>query len=179
MSLWRILILGMIIVSCSNGTTLEETPTDYPKDFNLSKQNSEYTSLLKANRVVPLDAETITATFAAKGSSAKANNGIHIYSIVFNSQDIDGTPTVESGLVMIPDTENPKPVTALFHGTTVGKAGAPTANPSSEGVLEAAMGFVVIIPDYQGYGASSNKIHFEFQYLGPSTRCRALFASLI
>jgi pimeloyl-ACP methyl ester carboxylesterase len=68
-----------------------------------------------------------------------------------------------SGLVYFPKTAGNYPVLSFQNGTNTEHSKAPSENPDS-GMLfmlesVASMGFIVVIPDYIGFGASSNLPH--------------------
>lgn len=87
------------------------------------------------------------------------SNDIYVYKLSYNSFDANqGNDVIRaSGLLIVPKvactngTNNPWVV--LNHGTIVDNASAPT-NKYSEGVFEASLGFVTLVPDYIGYGDS-------------------------
>jgi pimeloyl-ACP methyl ester carboxylesterase len=104
-----------------------------------------------------LDAATLSKSIA--GFGVKARNGISIYRISYATEGLNATELVASGLVLIPDTQAPVyPWVSLQHGTVTSKVEAPSAAPR-EGLLEASQGFVTVVPDYIGYGDSSNLPH--------------------
>lgn len=75
-----------------------------------------------------------------------------------------GTTITASGLVFVPDTDETVSVMSFQHGTIAAERQAPSSLPlnSSELVFYAGMsslGFVMIVPDFVGFGASTDLMH--------------------
>lgn len=87
---------------------------------------------------------------------------VDVYRITYRS-DIYGSEITASGLVCVPATSGSFPVMSFQNGTNTLHASAPSVAPASfsyqlvENV--ASMGFVVIIPDYPGFGSSEEFAH--------------------
>lgn len=76
-----------------------------------------------------------------------------------------------SGLVLAPPTQRPLPLLIFFHPTLLHKDSAPSLIPPSTYsmdpiedyrlmmVLLALQGYIVVAPDYIGYGSSENEVH--------------------
>ena len=81
-----------------------------------------------------------------------------VYKTTFKSSSIQA-----SGLVCLPKTAGNYPVLCFQNGTNTLHSEAPTENPKGDVVsmLEsvASMGFIVVIPDYIGFGASAQLPH--------------------
>jgi len=80
------------------------------------------------------------------------------YKTKFKNGDIQA-----SGLVCLPKTAGDYPVLCFQNGTNTLHSEAPSADPTNDlfSILEsvASMGFIVVIPDYIGFGASSQLTH--------------------
>lgn len=80
------------------------------------------------------------------------------YKTKFKNGDIQA-----SGLVCLPKMAGNYPILCFQNGTNTLHSEAPSANPKNDlfSILEsvAAMGFIVVIPDYIGFGASSQLVH--------------------
>jgi len=80
------------------------------------------------------------------------------YKTTFKNGDIQA-----SGLVCLPKTAGDYPVLCFQNGTNTLHSEAPSADPKNDlfSILEsvASMGFIVVIPDYIGFGASSQLTH--------------------
>jgi dienelactone hydrolase len=89
-------------------------------------------------------------------------SGVNIYSITYNT-DFQGEDVIASGLVCIPTVPGTYPILSFQNGTNTLHSAAPTEDPQNLlfTMIEyiASSGYVVIIPDYLGFGASKNMAH--------------------
>jgi pimeloyl-ACP methyl ester carboxylesterase len=89
-------------------------------------------------------------------------SGVNVYSITYNTSFL-GQDVIASGLVIIPSAPGDYPVLSFQNGTNTLHSNAPTEDPDEQfyqmlqGV--ASTGYVVIISDYLGFGASDNMVH--------------------
>lgn len=87
---------------------------------------------------------------------------IEVQKIVYKTT-FKGTSIQASGLVCLPKTAGKYPVLCFQNGTNTLHSEAPTENPKGDVVsmLEsvASMGFIVVIPDYIGFGVSAQLPH--------------------
>ena len=92
----------------------------------------------------------------------KAENGVIVYKITYNTA-FNNTAKIASGLVCVPTGDGPFPVLSYQNGTNTLHSNAPSVNPDYTlyTLLEfvASTGFVVVIPDYLGFGSSSDMFH--------------------
>ncbi|MCU0462568.1 MAG: hypothetical protein MUF36_11255 [Bacteroidales bacterium] len=90
------------------------------------------------------------------------SDGVNIYKVVYNTR-VNGENIIASGLVSIPVTPGEYPVLSFQNGTNTKNLNCPSNNPLSIDYqfveFIASMGFVVIIPDYPGFGSSSEIPH--------------------
>lgn len=92
----------------------------------------------------------------------KVETGVMVYKMnyytVFNNE-----LKTASGLVCVPITDGSYPLFSFHNGTNTLNSQAPSMNPNSQVfmLLEfvATTGFVVVIPDYLGFGKSSDMFH--------------------
>ncbi|HKI88596.1 MAG TPA: alpha/beta fold hydrolase [Draconibacterium sp.] len=93
---------------------------------------------------------------------SKVNDGILIYKITYNTS-FNGEIKEASGLVCVPTGDGPFPIMSYQNGTNTLHSNAPSVNPDYTlyTLLEfvASTGFVVVIPDYLGFGASDDMFH--------------------
>jgi pimeloyl-ACP methyl ester carboxylesterase len=82
---------------------------------------------------------------------------VNIFRVVYNTT-INGNQIQASGLVCVPSVPGDYPVLSFQNGTNTVNASSPSesANNYSYQLVEiiASMGYVVVIPDYPGFGAS-------------------------
>ncbi|HYG01101.1 MAG TPA: lipase family protein [Chryseosolibacter sp.] len=78
-----------------------------------------------------------------------------------------GKPIVASGLIVLPKTSDPVGMVSFQHGTISTQAEAPSVQPSDsfQLLIAAALsstGLIAVIPDYIGFGTSSDIFHPYF-----------------
>jgi len=81
---------------------------------------------------------------------------VSFYKITYNTTDVDGTPTIASGMIVLPlvSSVTSMPMLAYCHGTVLLDDDVPSRNNSEAfiGKLFAADGYAVVMPDYLGFG---------------------------
>ncbi|OQB61611.1 MAG: Secretory lipase [Bacteroidetes bacterium ADurb.Bin145] len=96
------------------------------------------------------------------GLKSYINSGIDVYKVIYNTT-VDGEKIKVSGLVCTPDADGDYPVLSFQHGTITDNSTAPSENPvelNNQLVeLIASMGFIIVIPDYPGFGESAQIPH--------------------
>ena len=112
--------------------------------------------------MVPLEAEYPEAAFIR----ANASYGVQVYRITYKTHYKGGEITA-SGLVCVPLADMEFPVISFQNGTNTQHANAPTEDPIDFNymLLEAmaSNGYIILIPDYIGFGSSDNLIHPYYQ----------------
>lgn len=108
----------------------------------------------------------ITAALAAKESLAQdvvPRYSVTSYRLEYLTVDADGQEVRASGLVSVPvkAAGARSPVLSYQHGTIFQDAEAPSNNavPSEVSVVLASLGYIVLAPDYVGFGASKGTPH--------------------
>lgn len=90
------------------------------------------------------------------------SDGVSIYRITYTSV-VKGKNITASGLVSVPMTPGEYPVISFQNGINTMNSNCPSENPTyylyQLAEFVAAMGFVVLIPDYPGFGSSSGMPH--------------------
>jgi pimeloyl-ACP methyl ester carboxylesterase len=88
---------------------------------------------------------------------------VRAYRLEYLTTDADGLPVQASGLVGVPvkAAGAKSPVLGYQHATIFRDAEAPSNNATASelSVVLASLGFVVVAPDYVGYGASKGRAH--------------------
>jgi pimeloyl-ACP methyl ester carboxylesterase len=89
-------------------------------------------------------------------------SGAKVYSVTYNTS-LGSKKLVASGLVCIPDGGGTYPILSFQNGTNTVNANAPSLNPNNYNSQLisgfATTGFVVLLPDYLGFGASTQVFH--------------------
>jgi pimeloyl-ACP methyl ester carboxylesterase len=96
--------------------------------------------------------------------AAYVQNGIKVYKVNYKTTNTDGTEITASGAVIFPVSDKPLSMISVQHGTITSDTEAPSNfAPNSEaatfGSLFGAMGYIIVYPDYIGYGASKDLPH--------------------
>ncbi len=89
-------------------------------------------------------------------------SGVEVYRVTYNTT-FKGESVIASGLIVIPDVIGDYPVLSFQNGTNTLYSEAPSVNPFSTlyQMLEcvSSMGYIVVIPDYIGFGSSESIFH--------------------
>ncbi len=88
---------------------------------------------------------------------------IKVYRVLYETKNVDGSFVDASGLLAIPQkaAQAKSPSLIFHHGTIYDNRHAPTESivNTSSSVLAAYIGFIVMAPDYIGYGESLGTMH--------------------
>jgi pimeloyl-ACP methyl ester carboxylesterase len=126
----------------------------------------ENVTLIQATQVSSLTAGQMRLALQISGydiPESAIQYDVDVYKVTYHTV-YKGADITASGIVSIPDTDNPLPMISLQHGTIVKHSEAPSEQASSlEGALLfaalAAPGFIAVVPDYLGFGSSTNVLH--------------------
>lgn len=84
-----------------------------------------------------------------------ADNGIKVYKVLYQTPDVQGVPDTASGVLVLPDIEEPLPIVAYHHGTTSPKENVPSRESFIVAELYfAGKGYVTTSADFLGLGDS-------------------------
>ncbi|WP_298210603.1 alpha/beta fold hydrolase [Acidovorax sp.] len=121
-----------------------------------------------------IPASEIAAAIADKESLAQdlvPRYGVRSYRLEYLTSDADGKEVRASGLVSLPikPAGAQSPVLSYQHGTIFQDAKAPSNNAvaSEVAVVLASLGYIVLAPDYVGFGVSKGTPH-PYLLAGPS-----------
>ena len=147
-------LFPLFLVSCNKTT---ETPA--PANQYLVS-NSVIGSFTKEQLAQQLGA----AGAGTGGFSSFLRNGIKVYKVVYKTKNTDGTEIQASGTVSVPNVTTAVPMVSVQHGTLFDEADAPSnygagSEASTVGALLSSLGYILVYPDYIGYGASKNVPH--------------------
>jgi hypothetical protein len=155
---WMILFIFFTVSGCrkeGNGTSGNEYLVDF-EQVNLFFLQSIVTMLS------PLESEYPQA----QGIKEHAEYSVQIFSITYKTH-FKGTEINASGLVCVPLADKKFPVVSFQNGTNTFHNNAPTKNPLNFNymLLEAmaSNGYIILIPDYIGFGVSSGEVHPYYQ----------------
>ncbi len=121
------------------------------------KAASALATIRTADMVQALQAED------SKVQNLQPRYDVMAYRLEYMTSDADGQPIRASGLVSVPikTLGAASPVLSYQHGTIFRDIEAPSNNaaPSEVAVLMASLGYIVLAPDYVGYGVSKGAPH--------------------
>lgn len=154
-------ILGVtLITSCQKVEEKDQLPQLFT--------DTQY--LVSATLVADISANNISSRYSGDltqlGSelSGVQLSGVKVYKLVYKTIDAQGNSTLASGAFLFTTSSNTKPLLSYQHGTISNETGAPSIyNTLSDsfiaGTFLAALGYVVSMPDYLGYGENASSDH--------------------
>jgi pimeloyl-ACP methyl ester carboxylesterase len=155
-------ILMLFIILLVNGCK-KDTPNPEPNQF-LIDFNEENIFLLQSIETMFAPLEPLYPQ--AAGIKEHAEYSVQVFSMSYKTH-YKGEEITASGLVCIPLANKEFPVISFQNGTNTFHGNAPTANPLNYNylLLEAmsSNGYIILIPDYIGFGASSDQVHPYYQ----------------
>lgn len=139
------LLVAILLFSCESQDEVTRIHIDtYTKLFSITKDN-----------VI-----TIVQDSEFENLKSYLDYGISLYTISYNTT-YKGKNIKASGLVAFPDTDKGMPILNFNHGTTSLHADAPTEDLIQYSFFAnaASAGYIVVIPDYLGFGVSDDIVH--------------------
>lgn len=151
-NLFKILIIpvAVLVSSCGSDETIKPTnEVLISADLFLSRSASELKTFLSAGQV-DIDVAAI-------------QYNVDLYKITYKT-NYKGESIIASGIVILPNTSDPIGMVSFQHGTITSNSEAPTnlALSNTQSVLFAGMaslGFIGVVPDFIGFGSSSDIMH--------------------
>jgi pimeloyl-ACP methyl ester carboxylesterase len=146
-----------LLFSCGGGTAGSTTPAP--------GQAAAAGDLVSWSWAVTLNTTTLNAAIIAAGMIGfTAVSDVSCYKLTYKTPHASGALINASGLVCLPATRSGgRPVLSYQHGTIFQDVDAPSSfSTSAEGLLGAvfaAIGYIVVMPDYIGYGDSTALLH--------------------
>jgi len=151
------------LAACSSST---DTPTPVQNQFLVS--STEVAKLTRDQVVTQLT--PLAAQLGGSTLTAFVQNGCTEYRLTYKTKGADGADLTASGAVLVPTQTDGTPKLGVLsalsvqHGTLFSEPDAPSYfAPNTEsttvGVLGAALGYLVVYPDFIGYGASKQVPH--------------------
>lgn len=127
-----------------------------------------------SEKINEYSAESIKTLFSNFGFSSIAKEvkyDIVVYKFYYNTT-YNGRDIVASGLISLPITDDGIPIVSFQHGTIVAHDDAPSVGWDDYITLTymSAAGYIMIMPDYIGFGSSDDVIHpyYVADYYGSS-----------
>lgn len=123
--------------------------------------------VLKESTVVSTRSKDELTTFIQSRGlpipSSEIRSSVTVYKITYKTT-FKGNEITASSLVALPDTDDEVAMVSFQHGTISANAEAPTFTPASSDLMSfyasmATAGFIGVVPDLIGFGASSDILH--------------------
>lgn len=149
----------LLAMACLSGIALAKPGPGKSKGENPVKK----TYLVSAEAKTKQSAEQVKQSFGA--ASLFIKNGYTAYRITYNTTTPDGKDIVASGAIFLPDIKTALPLINYNHGTYFPsqERNAPSylgyGDELSMGKLFSAAGYLVVMPDYIGYGSTKKEKH--------------------
>jgi pimeloyl-ACP methyl ester carboxylesterase len=154
-------LLGLILIPLMLMQSCRKDETD-PFEDNIYLMSSEVEMMRTRENITSVLSLVATQYPSVADIIPDIVSGVNIYSVTYMTE-FQGSEVVASGLICAPTVPGTYPILSFQNGTNTLHSAAPTADP--EGLLYqmieyiASAGYVVIIPDYLGFGASSQMAH--------------------
>ena len=149
-----LLILSVTLLSCGGGSSTPQNPGQGGTLKSVTSQTTyDQTGLSNlANAQIIFPTNQVNITY-----------GVNTYKIEYETFDSAGNSVIASGLLAVPQKMGGS-TTALLsyqHGTITHNSEAPSNNAfyNELAALLASMDYIVVMPDYIGYGTSVAELH--------------------
>ncbi|RYD86257.1 MAG: hypothetical protein EOP54_30625, partial [Sphingobacteriales bacterium] len=160
MKLYMAIVTGMLASSACTATPAG-LPKSPPQGHQLTMAPPIY--LVSAEKKSTATADQLKTQFPQLSFVVK--NGFTAYRITYNTTDALGKAVVASGAIFVPDVQQALPMLNYNHGTIFPsqeyQAPSYMRNNAESGIgkLFSAAGYLVVVPDYVGYGSSKKSPH--------------------
>jgi pimeloyl-ACP methyl ester carboxylesterase len=156
--------------SATNGPLPEPTPTP--------ERSGQLESASPLGTISAADIATALADEESLAEGVVPRYSVASYRLEYLTTDADGKEVRASGLVSVPQKPagSKSPVLSYQHGTIFRDAEAPSNNAvaSEVALVLASLGYIVLAPDYVGFGASKGTPH-PYLLSAPSAAATADF----
>ena len=108
--------------------------------------------------------QQLAEQFQTNGIPFEPKTGVKVFRFSYATETPGLNPRIveASGIIIVPNSPLAKiPWISLQHGTILSDAQTPSVQ-AGEGLLEGSLGFLTVVPDYLGYGKSSDLFHPYF-----------------
>lgn len=149
---FQFLVLSLFVISCSDN------------DDNTPSPEQQY--LVSAEKITDVSLAEIRERAGLLSGLAK--NEVSAYKLTYNTINLDQSPIVASGLVLLPNNLDSLSLLAFQHGTILTQEEAPSSYQAAgnmeaylAGTLGASLekGYMVVMADYLGFGETQNMLH--------------------
>jgi pimeloyl-ACP methyl ester carboxylesterase len=155
-----LLLLPMLLAACGGGSSDGEPP---PPTAAEPSGPGRLESAAQISRIAVADVAAAINAPDSRTAGLVARYDVINHRLTYVTIDAQGQPIVASGLVSVPVKAGgaTSPVLSFQHGTIEQDAEAPTnsVTAAAPSVVLASLGYIVVAPDYVGYGASKGAPH--------------------
>ena len=155
-SILRLCLISLMVTLAVTSCQKEREPG---YDYFISNELAVSFSETNINNLLDIAAQTYPEIAAIK---PYVTDGVNVYRMIYLTE-IGGEEIEASGLVCVPAGKGKYPVLSFQNGTNTKHSDAPTEKLTdvSYTLVEtiASLGFIVVIPDYPGFGRSSQIPH--------------------
>jgi pimeloyl-ACP methyl ester carboxylesterase len=149
-----ILILAISIVSsCRKDNPPHSYSYFVSKELATTYSSSYISNLIEGISIIYPEINDFKSHFSGS---------VNVYKVIYKTT-VNGAAIEASGLVCTPAASGSYPVVCFQNGTNTVNSNSPSNSPANASYqmieLVASMGYVVIIPDYPGFGASAQIPH--------------------
>jgi pimeloyl-ACP methyl ester carboxylesterase len=165
--MWRCKLLFLLFIvttlfsSCGDSGKIDEITVDKDTTSTIGPvENRYFVSATFSNELSAEALKTLADNFGQFAIADQIKFNVKTYKLLYTTT-YNGRPIQASGLMYIPvGISKEAPLLSLQHGTTFLKKDAPSTSGEFYGVeLFASSGYISIMPDFIGYGASSEVFH--------------------
>ncbi len=155
--IWTCALLSVILIT--GFVSCEKDEEEKPKVYLVSSDKIDSITVDEATAVFSFVASLYPD---AQGMIENAMYDIEVYRIEYKTL-FRGSELNASGIVCVPDNSGDFPMLSFQNGTNTLHSNAPSLNPPNPlfKLLQSmsAFGYIILIPDYLGFGASSQMLH--------------------
>lgn len=160
------------VFDLNTGTSATKTSFEVLREYDSNLRDEEIWSSIEdeARAEDSVTKATSTNLIGMSSGFLSCLTAGRIHSVIgtYESRDINGDPIRVSGRILYPKQGKIKNMIIVSHYTIGSNAEAPSESFSFEGIY-AALGYVVVIADYIGFGVTKDMVH---PYLQANTTAR-------
>lgn len=150
---WFVSFVGLFLVaSCKNS--------------DVDKEPVENIYLVDTSSIATITKEQLVSQITAYNPLFVSfiKNGVRVVRLTYKTKNSDGAEITASGAMIIPTTTAEASLISVQHGTITDENDAPSnfqvgTEANTAGSLFAGLGYIIVYPDYIGYGASKAYPH--------------------
>jgi pimeloyl-ACP methyl ester carboxylesterase len=145
-----IFILCLAPFGCKEETVDPIVPEVYETSTLITSRTQDEIRAFAKSRNLPISADEI-------------ESGVDVYKVTYKTT-FNGQSIIASGLVILPQTHKAVGMLSFQHGTIIAHSEAPSETPPTSELMTfyatiASPGFIGVIPDFIGFGASKDLLH--------------------